>query len=270
MNTQINRANSARREVVRNLEGAVREFVFGKKGNTFELPTAIEADLTTVAPRPTSLGFSDHDLSHFANFYASLAEKKAADWQWQNRKLQRMQHPSKEAIAERDKRYNRVKVIRLILGVLQDELARREGVRLEEAREVEAQRAEIEARAAEQQAEVEALIESLPPVKMKAPKRKSKSTPKARKSFSKTITSEDASNPFEALKGEVTARTRADWSSRAIKKAEAVSMVGDEEALVNALRFAQKMGTDEVIDLENGVLRYRRHGNSVRYEYFGS
>jgi hypothetical protein len=47
-------------------------------------------------------------------------------------------------------------------------------------------------------------------------------------------------------------------------------MVGDEEALVNALRFAQKMGTDEVIDLENGVLRYRRHGNSVRYEYFGS
>jgi|SRR6056297_2741945 len=198
MNTQIKRANAHRRDVVRTLESAVREGVFGKKGNTFELPTALESELTTVAPRPSSLGFSDHDLRHFAGFYANLAEKKVEDWQWQNRKVLRMDHPSKEAIAERDKRYNRVKVIRIILGVLQDELARREGVRLEEARE---------ACASSQEPEQKALINSLPAIKLKAPrKRKSKSTPKARTDFSKTIKS--SGNPFADLKGEITARDR--------------------------------------------------------------
>ena len=272
MNALISRANSARRAVVKSIESSVRAFVFCKdESGSFELPTALEADLTLVAVRPTSLGFSDHDLQHFSSFYAGLAEKKVNDWQWQNKKIQRMDRPSKEMVAERDTRYNRVKVVRTCLGVFTDESSRREGLRLQEARAYESKRAEVEARAAEQATEMEQVVEEAKQViKLKAP-RKSKSSPKVRKNFSKAIKSDDAVNPFELLKGELTERCRSNWKRKALKKADAIKLAGcSSDELGFALLMAQKMGTDEVLDVEGGVICWKEQGNSIRYQLFGA
>ena len=271
INPQVIRANQARRDVIRTLEGAVRDFVLGKKPGAFALPTAVESELTMVAPRPTSLGFSEHDLSHFASFYAGLAEEKVSAWKWQNGKVLRQDSPNRADVAERDRRYMAVKVARTILSVLTAELGRRQDVSLKEAREMEAQRASIAAQAAEQAAEMAQVTEEVAALSLKIPvKRKSKTVVK-RSDFSKAIKSSDAVNPFEALKGELTTRQRSNWKTRAIKKAEALEIAAcTAEELDSARAFAQKMGTDEVMELESGVIRARKSGNSVRYEYFGA
>lgn len=286
MNALINRANQARKQTIRTIENEVRAWVYGGSSAQFTLSTAtlreLQSELQTVALRPTSLGFQESDIRYFIEGsgtdkgfigYARLVEGKAEPWKKLNAVIHKMDHPTKDLVGKRDAAYKRLQVVSTMLKVLTDELSRREGIRLAEQREYEQHRAEIEAREAEQRAAVEAALKAAKNVKLKPPRQKLHTgpAPKREDGFKKVIKSSEASNPFEALKGEVLERQRQDWQHRPIKKAEAVQLVGDEQTLISALRFAQKMGTDEVMDVNDGegVIRYKPHGNSVRYEYYG-
>jgi hypothetical protein len=248
--------------------------VYGGKTGTFEVPTAVESELTTVSPRPSSLGFSDHDLRHFAGFYATLAEAKVSDWKQQNQKVLHQDSPNKGDVEERDRRYMAVKVVRTILGVLTAELGRREAVRLSEAREYEAARealrASLAASSAAQAVEVEEATKEVAEIKLKVPN-KHRGPSATKTTFKKVIKSEGVDNPFSELKGELTSRTRESWTSRSIKKSEALTLAGvSEDELDQARQFAQRMGTDEVLETSSGVIRLKKSGASVRYEYFGA
>ena len=284
-NPQVVRANKDRSAFgVKVEELAGRAVTFNE---AFSLTDELQQALQTVAIRPTSLGFSKHDLQHFADKYAVLAAWRAFRWQTINAVYNNTQRPAlpegtdtkkhhkflgwlrhqprTALLEERNKAYAHVKRLRLVVSVFEDEIQRRESLALEDERKIAAQQAELKAQEAEQQA----VIDSIPAVKLKAPKRKSKSTPK-RSEFKKVITSDDG-NPFAALKGEVTARQRENWERQPIKKADALKIAGcSAEDFDIARLFALKMGTDEVIDVDNGVIRYRKIGNSVRYEYFGA
>jgi hypothetical protein len=274
MNAMINRANSARRSTIKLLEASVRSFVFNKpSSNKFELPTQIEAELVTVAVRPSSLGFSAHDLNYFCSFYSKLLEQKKSDWQYHLRKSQRAGDKCpKGLILNRDKAYKHVKAMHIIVDTIQGEINRRENVSLkaqrdeyERQQEAKAQREAIERAQREEEAKQLAEREAAK-VQFKAiTKRKSRSTFKAPKAEFKTTL-----KGFDTLAEAIESRSRDSWVRKPLLKADAVKMVGSSEDLELALRIAQKYATDEVVELDDGVITWRKQGNSVRYGYYGA
>ena len=278
INPQVIRANQARRDVIWEVENAVRKHASLGGSAAFELPTTLESELTMVAPRPTSLGFNEVDFFFFIGpnetgfpGYASFLMQALKERSGANARVLNASHVTPELIKKRGLCQHRVKYLQLMVDTLKKEIARREDLKLQSLRDFEAQRAILAADIQREEAEAGEILSSLPPLSLKIPvKRKSKTVVK-RSDFSTVIKTADVANPFEVLKGEVTARSRANWKTRAIKKAEALEIAAcTAEELDSARAFAQKMGTDEVMELESGVIRTRKSGNSVRYEYFGA
>lgn len=133
--TLVANANSRRLEVVKGIERTVQH---GYKVDT--------TDLQVVSLRPQALGFSDGDLQFYANHYRNRQGKAMGFVQKMNLKSARNggRWHSEDRKA-RDDAAKHASICGAVIKILEDELSRREGLRLQAERDRLARAAELQA-----------------------------------------------------------------------------------------------------------------------------
>lgn len=240
-------ANAHRLSTIKALESAVRDAVrHGINKTDF-----YSSELQTVAQRPTALGFSVGDLQFYAGHYRNRQEKACGFVQRMNLKCARNGGRwNGDDRKSRDDAAFAARIAGAVLKHLENELSRREGLRLQAERDKLARAAELQARKEAEAAKPAPVIEIPAPALPKFRKSKSTFRPaQKRTEFQKSVTS------FADL-GKLVKPSKVERA----RKAEVLGIIG-QDALTELVKACKATGNDAET---NGVI-VRKQGATVNY-----
>ena len=250
---QVKAANESRKNIMRELYNSLKL----EKGKIISVvPTTIQA----IAIRATDAGFSARDFQFFQTLYAGFRARHIADQtdlakQMQDKVSKEGHYPSWMKF-ERDKATNLAAKCSAMIDIIDAEMNRR----------VEAARIQRETEAAEhaawlQKSKTEAEARKNVVREAEAKKREAAAT----KPKLQGITLGSGLDALALIAVEMR-KVGKFTSERKIKKAEAVELVGDEDALKTALEIAKKNNSDVIATLKDyRVITAKKNGAVTQY-----